>query len=72
MKCKEIIFLQACISFRATGSPPYDENVVIKRETIFFGENQFESRIKKKDAASIHNTFTFHQELLSALLIGKL
>ena len=27
-----------------------------------FGKNQFESRIKRKNAASIHNSFTFHQD----------
>ena len=36
-----------------------------------FVQNQFESRIKRKNAPSIHDSLTFHQELLSALLIGK-
>ena len=31
-----------------------------------FGKNQFESRIKRKNTASIHSSFTFHQGLLSA------
>ena len=28
-------YMRSCISFRATGLPPYDENVVITRKTIF-------------------------------------
>ena len=47
----------------------YDEMQHFMLDKIFFVINQFKSRIKVKNTASIHNSFTFHQELFSALLI---
>ena len=37
----------------------------------FFFINWFQSRIKVKNTAFIHNSFTFHQGLFSALLIDN-
>ena len=44
---------------------------ILSQVENFSFKNPFESRIKRKNVASIHNSFTFHQEPLSALLNGE-